>query len=108
MTVKEETKRKKSAIKKKEGTSRKKEIEFTFYAPEVKEVFLGGDFNSWDPQTLPMRKDTQGVWRTKLKLPAGRYQYKFFIDSAWFEGPLPDTEVITNPFGTQNFVKEVL
>lgn len=61
MTLKEETKRKKSTAKKKMGTSR-----------------------------------------------PGRYQFKFFTDGVWFEGPLPDTEVITNPFGTQNFVKEVL
>ncbi len=108
MTEKEETKRKKSAMKKKEGPSGKKEIEFTLYAPEFREVFLGGEFNSWNPQTLPMKKDTHGVWRTKLKLPVGRYQFKFFTDGAWFEGPLPDTEVITNPFGTQNFIKEVL
>jgi len=109
MTEKEETKRKMSAIKKKEGPiGEKKEIEFTLYAPEVREVFLGGEFNSWDPQALPMKKDAQGVWRTKLKLPAGHHQYKFFIDGAWFEGCLADAEMITNPFGTQNFIKEVL
>jgi len=100
MTKKEETKRKKSTMK-------KKEIEFTLFAPDFREVFLAGDFNSWNPQTLPMQKDINGVWRIKLKLHPGRYQYKFFTDGAWFEGPLSDTEVITNPFGTQNFIKEI-
>lgn len=108
MIEKEKIRLKKSTANKRERPSGKKEIEFSIYAPEVREVFLAGEFNSWDPQALPMKKDLQGVWRTKIKLPAGRYQYKFFIDGVWFEGCLTDIEGITNPLGTQNFIKEVL
>jgi 1,4-alpha-glucan branching enzyme len=90
---------------KEEKTSEKK-VEFTFHAPEAREVCLAGEFNSWNTQSLPMKKDKNGVWKTKVKLPAGRYEYKLFVDNDWAEG-LPGAELVSNPFGTQNFVKWV-
>ena len=83
-----------------------KRVEFSFYAPETKEVFLAGEFNAWDTQSLPMKKDKKGVWKTKVKLPSGRYEYKLFADNAWIED-LPGVEPAPNPFGTQNFVMRV-
>jgi 1,4-alpha-glucan branching enzyme len=83
-----------------------KRVEFSFYAIEAKEVFLAGEFNSWDTQSLPMKKDKNGVWKTKVKLPPGRYEYKLFADNAWIED-LSGAELVSNPFGTQNFVMRV-
>ena len=83
-----------------------RKVEFSFYAPESKEVFLAGEFNSWDTQSLPMKKDKNGVWKTKVKLPPGRYEYKLFADNAWIED-LSGAELVSNPFGTQNFVMRV-
>ena len=80
-----------------------KTVEFTFRAPEAREVFLAGEFNNWDTQSLPMKKEKDGVWKAKIKLPPGRYEYKFFADNAWVEN-LPDTELSSNPFGTQNLI----
>ena len=80
-----------------------KNIEFTFYAPEAMGVFLAGEFNNWDTRSLPMKKDKGGVWKVKIKLLPGRYEYKLFADHTWVEN-LPDAEVSSNPFGTQNFV----
>jgi 1,4-alpha-glucan branching enzyme len=92
--------------KKEKGKSKGKEeknVEFTFYAPEATEVFLAGEFNNWDTQSLPMKKGKDGVWKAKIKLPPGRYEYKFFADHAWVEN-LPDTELSSNPFGTRNLI----
>ncbi len=93
--------------KKKEKVKNKgreeKNVEFTFHAPEATEVFLAGEFNNWDTQSLPMKKGKGGVWKVKIKLLPGRYEYKLFADHTWVEN-LPDAELSCNPFGTQNFV----
>lgn len=80
-----------------------KAVEFSCPTPEAKQVFLVGEFNNWDTQSLPLKRDKGGVWKIKIDLPPGRYEYKFFADNAWVEN-LPDAELSSNPFGTQNFV----
>jgi 1,4-alpha-glucan branching enzyme len=80
-----------------------KNVEFTLHAPEATEVYLTGEFNCWSTQSLPMKKDKDGVWRTQLRLLPGRYEYKLFADDAWIEN-LPNAQAVPNPFGTQNFV----
>jgi 1,4-alpha-glucan branching enzyme len=89
--------------KKKEEKPKEKKIEFSFYAPEAMQVFLAGDFNNWDTQSLPMKKGKDGTWKAKIKLAPGRYEYKLFANNAWVED-LPGAELSPNPFGTQNFV----
>ncbi|NWG01285.1 MAG: isoamylase early set domain-containing protein [Syntrophaceae bacterium] len=84
----------------------KKKVDFGLYAPEAREVFLAGDFNQWETQSLPMKRDKQGIWKLKTPLPPGRYEYKFYVDGNWFEGST-GTEQVFNPFGTQNFVLEI-
>jgi hypothetical protein len=83
-----------------------KTVEFAFQSPEAMGVCITGEFNDWNTQSLPMKKDRDGVWRSKVKLLPGRYEYKLFGDNAWIEN-LPDAEAIPNPFGTQNFVISV-
>lgn len=94
--------KKKSATKKKENLE-VKEVEFSFYAPEAREVFLVGEFNQWDTRSLPMRKDEEGIWRLMVELNPGTYEFKFFVDGAWFED-LTGAQLVPNPFGTQNYV----
>ena len=74
----------KSVSKKKEKPV-EKTVEFAFSAPEAREVFLAGEFNDWNTRSLPLKKSGGGVWRTKIKLAPGRYEYKFFVDNAWVE-----------------------
>lgn len=54
-------KEKKPARKAKE-TVDKRNVEFTFYAPMAREVYLAGEFNHWDTQTLPMKKRRGGAF----------------------------------------------
>lgn len=86
--------------------SDKKGVEFSFYAPEAMEVLVAGEFNGWDSRSLPMKRDKSGTWKVKVKLPPGRYEYKFFKDNCWVEGALSG-EKAPNPFGTQNLVSWV-
>lgn len=83
-----------------------RKVVFNFHAPEAREVYLTGEFNYWNTNSLPMRKDKDGVWKTEIKLPPGSYEYKYFADSAWVED-IPGAELTLNPFGTQNFVISV-
>jgi 1,4-alpha-glucan branching enzyme len=103
--VEKETKntrgKKRSVTKKKENLN-VKEVEFSFYAPEAREVFLAGEFNQWDIQSFPMRKDEEGIWRRMVELNPGSYEFKFFVDGAWFED-LTGAQLVPNPFGTQNY-----
>ncbi len=104
--VKQENKRirrKGKPVGKKKEKLVEKTVGFTFNAPDAKKVFLAGEFNHWDTQSLPMKKDKKGVWKMKIKLPPRRYEYKFFADNVWVES-LPGAEFSSNPFGSQNFI----
>jgi len=79
----------------------KKTTEFRFYAPGAKAVNLAGDFNQWDTQSLAAKKSRKGLWRVKVALDSGKYQYKFFVDGQWQNDP-NCTVCVPNAFGTSN------
>jgi 1,4-alpha-glucan branching enzyme len=104
--VEPESKKMKSkgkSISKKKEKFPKKTVEFTCTAPDAKKVFLAGEFNNWDTRSLPMKRDKKGAWKMKIKLPRGRYEYKFFADNVWVES-LPGVEQVSNPLGIKNFI----
>jgi len=84
-----------------------KQIEFTFYAPDAKKVYIAGTFNDWNPKLMPLKKDKNGTWRILIKLAPGRYEYKYFVDGTWAQG-MPGVELAPNPFGTHNCVISVV
>ncbi len=104
--VKQENNKMKSrgkSVDKKREKAPEKTVEFTYTAPDAKKVFLAGEFNSWDTRSVPMKKDKKGVWKIKIKLTPGRYEYKFFADDVWVDD-LPGVESSPNLFGTPNYV----
>jgi len=97
-------------------STREKDVEFVFRSPNAKKVYLAGEFNSWDAESLPMKNYAEGAWEAMLKLPPGRYEYKMYVDDAWTEESLCTVMMegrsfkmileggrIPNPFGTQNY-----
>jgi len=46
------------------------------------EVFLAGSFTNWQNNMLPMQKTDSG-WMINVKLPPGKYYYKFIADGHW-------------------------
>ncbi len=107
--VERRTKKLVSHKKSKKGDSndpRERKVEFLIVAPEATKVYLAGNFNSWDTQSLPMKKQKDTIWKTTTKLLPGRYEYKMFADRGWVED-LPGEERVSNPFGTLNFVRWV-
>jgi len=99
-------KKENSGTNKKGKTKSTKGMEFSFFSPGAININPAGEFNGWDNQSLPMRKDKDEIWRAKVKLSPGRYEYKLFADNAWVED-LSKSEAVLNPFGTKNFVISV-
>ena len=81
-------------------------IKFEYSAPEAKEVSLVGNFNQWDSQANPMKKDKKGIWKVTLSLEPGRYEYRFFVDGNWENDP-SCSGCVANEFGGENCVRIV-
>ena len=86
--------------------SLQRKIKFEFSAPEAKEVSLAGDFNQWNPQANPMKKDKKGIWKATLSLEPGRYEYRLIVDGNWVNDP-SCSSCVDNEFGGKNCVRMV-
>ena len=58
-------------------------ITFTWQAPKAKAVFLAGEMNDWQTDSLPMHKNEKGEWTLTVYLGSGRWSYKFVQDGQW-------------------------
>jgi putative ABC transport system permease protein len=61
-------------------------------------VSLAGQFNGWNPNEHPMRKQGD-EWVTQLKLMPGKYSYKLVVNGNWLTdptNPLVDTADFNN------------
>ena len=44
-------------------------------------VYLAGDFNSWDPTSIPMKKDPSGSFSVKKQLETNKeFQFRYCLD----------------------------
>lgn len=57
-----------------------KPVNFYYAAPRAKSVNLAGDFNKWDPSSLPMERRNDGWWFLQVPLRHGHHQYRFLVD----------------------------
>ena len=57
-----------------------KPVNFVCAAATAKHVCVVGDFNEWNPQANPMRRQPDGVWLAQLQLNHGHHQYQFLVD----------------------------
>ncbi len=68
-------------------------VVFTFADDNAKSVYIAGTFNNWDSKSQPMKKEN-GIWKVKIKLAPGYYQYKFVVDGTkWVPDPLNPAKV---------------
>ena len=73
-------------------------IEFQLFAPYNKGAALIGSFSDW--KDIPMKRGEDGVFRVKVDLEDGLYQYKFRVQSrSWFFEPDQWVEVV-DPYAT--------
>ncbi len=80
-----------------------REVEFSFFAPDAKKVFIAGKFNNWSTKSTPMKKGKDGTWKIKIKLAPGTHEYKYYSDDAWVQD-IPGAAHVPNSYGTYNFV----
>lgn len=80
--------------------------EFSLHAPDAKEVVVTGSFNDWNKEEHHAKRNKNGLWKAKVTLPPGRYEYLFLVDGNWWTDPENPTTV-WNSFGTANSVLEV-
>ncbi|HLX68088.1 MAG TPA: glycogen-binding domain-containing protein [Verrucomicrobiae bacterium] len=86
---------------------RRVEVEFTLEYTGVEQVSICGDFNPWRPTRLRMIDDrSAGLWKKRLVLPPGRYEYKFVVDGNWTHDP-DARENVSKADGSLNSVVEV-
>jgi 1,4-alpha-glucan branching enzyme len=83
-----------------------KNVGFTLFAPEAQAASLAGNFNDWDVNSLPLKKDKRGRWKASVGLQPGRYEYRFWVNGEWWDDPQAQ-ERVSNPFGGYNSIKVV-
>lgn len=82
-------------------------VVFVTLYPRAASVQIAGDFNNWKPEQAPMQKvGDSGVWRTQMKLRAGRYRYRLVVDGQWQQDPYNELTEL-NPFGGFNSILEI-
>jgi hypothetical protein len=74
---------------------------FRIHAPGARQVALVTDFNGWDPEANPLRAAGDGWWEVRLALPAGSYQYAYWVDGVMVTPP-DATITIDDGFGSKN------
>ena len=64
-------------------------IELVLRAPAASTVRVVGDFNGWDRDQAPMKRDAaSGLWSVTLSLTPGRHVYAFVVDdTVWMRDP---------------------
>jgi 1,4-alpha-glucan branching enzyme len=90
----------------KDRSPKRSAVPFAFPAPAARQVSLAGDFNNWDPQTMPMHKGPDGVWHLSVPLQPGRHEYRFIADGVWQDDPAAQQKT-ANSLGGENCVKVV-
>ena len=105
-----ESRVKKSSVSRPSRTPKgpKKEfVLFEYFDPSANVVALVGDFNQWNPSIRPMKRDAGGLWKVKVLLAPGSYQYKLVVNGdRWEEDPL-NLHRIMNEHGTYNSIRTV-
>lgn len=81
----------------------RKAITFTLNDTPGHVVKLAGTFNDWQPVRELSDKNGDGVYRCRLMLEPGEYQYKFLVDGQW-RSDCENPNFVVNEFGSFNSV----
>jgi serine protease AprX len=67
--------------------NRQNTISFYVQHDCASQISLAGSFNHWAQDVLLLEPGRNGIWKIEIPmLPAGKYQYKFFVDDrSWIE-----------------------
>lgn len=83
------------------------EVEFALERNGLRQAYSCGDNNQWRPTSLRMvGNPAAGLWKKRLVLRPGRYEYKYVVDGNWMHDPEAG-ENVPNIYGSLNSVVEV-
>jgi 1,4-alpha-glucan branching enzyme len=70
-------------------------------------VHLAGEFNGWQVDAhSSLERDAQGVWKGRVLLAPGHYQYKYCVDGQWVVDPENPLRIV-NENGVVNSLLKV-
>lgn len=73
-----------------------RDVFFCMSAPSAKKVYVAGEFNDWRlDAAASLERDEEGIWRRRVSLPPGRYQYKYYVDGQWLVDPENPLRIVT-------------
>lgn len=76
-----------------------------FVAPEplvrsASKIFLAGDFNNWDYNHTPLKKQKNGTYAATLELETGNeYAYRYVLDGERWENDFEADKYVPNGMG---------
>lgn len=75
---------------------------------QVESLSVAGDFNDWNPETTPMKRNKQGVYWAEVEIEPGQdCEFRYIANSEhWFNDWEADAYA-PNFFGTDNCVVTV-
>lgn len=80
---------------------------FSVHLSDADSVNLLGDFNGWNEEQHPLKKDKSGNWSITIKLATGAHEFLYRINKkAWMVDDKAARK--TNPFGTENCLVNVV
>ena len=88
---------------KKVSSSAKRAVTLEYKDAPGKSVAVAGSFNGWQPKKAMEDKKGDGVYRCRVMLAPGEYQYKFLVDGEW-RSDSANPNFVPNEFGSLNSV----
>jgi chromosome partitioning protein len=83
-----------------------RDVFFCMSAPGASKVYVAGEFNNWRLDAAgTLERDEQGVWRRRVPLPPGRYQYKYYVDGRWVVDPENPLRIVTESGIVNSLIK---
>ncbi len=84
-----------------------KEVTFAMESSAAKDIYVAGDFNDWQINDgSRLARGENGFWEKRMRLPHGRYRYKFVVDGEWTVDWKNQAREI-NTFGSFDSVMEI-
>jgi chromosome partitioning protein len=82
------------------------EVSFAMESSAAKDIYVAGDFNDWKiNDESRLARGENGCWEKRVRVPHGRYRYKFVVDGEWMVDPKNQAREI-NAFGSFDSVME--
>ena len=68
-------------------------------------VFLVGDFNNWQEDATPMKRNKDGSFSITLELETGKeYQFRYLVNGSEWHNDWQADRYVPNPFSGDNSV----